>query len=34
MSTQHYYKMVYDNLNDNRIYKKADSTCDNKVMNK
>ena len=26
--------MVYDHINDNHIFKKPDSTCDNKVMNR
>ena len=30
MSTKHYFKMVYDRLNDNQIYKKTDSKCGNK----
>ena len=34
MGAKHYYKMIYDHLNDNQIYNKTDSTCDNKVMNK
>lgn len=33
MITKH-YKMVYDRLNDNQLYKKTDTTCDNKVINK
>ena len=34
MSTKHYCKMVMDHLNDNQIYKKTDSICGNKVINK
>ena len=34
MSTKHYCKMVYDHLYNKQIYKKTDSTCDTKVMNK
>lgn len=34
MSTKHYCKIIHDHLNGNQIYKKADSTCGNIVMNK
>ena len=34
MSTKHYCEMVNDHLNNNQIYKKTDSTCENKVMKK
>ena len=34
MKKRHYCEIVYVHLNDNQIYKKADSSCDSKVMNK
>lgn len=34
MSTKHDCKMVYNHLGVKKAYKKSDSTCDKKVINK
>ena len=34
MKKKHYCERVYDHFKDNQIYKKTNSNCDSKVMNK
>ena len=34
MCTKHYCKIIYDHLDNKQIYKRTDSTCDTKVMEK